>query len=463
MGEALVSSVTSDSRPGETGTTGAGLHAALYIGSLSMGGAERVMVNLAEALYARGWRVTLVTTYLAEEEYEVPHGLWRRVSAEGSASEQSFSEGGLVGTAVDSGERADSRVIRVLTPEEREISVALFPWRPSGESGTGRDIGAPGNGIDRYFSGVASREVRTRREGFSLRWNRLGKIWQDIKPDVILSFIGKNNFMALLTARKHQIPVVVSVRATPLEEYPTIRMRVAANTLFPRAASVVLQTAGAAAFFAPRVRRRAVVLPNAVGEEFLSEKPAGEAREKSIVMVGRLDANKNVGMLFTCFAELRKEKTADGWRLFLYGDGEDRSKLEGEAQRLGIGGLVSFMGQQRGIADRIRQAGIYCLLSGREGMPNALIEAMCLGIPCITTDCVVGGIAQFVKDGENALVIPPGDEAALTEALKRLMREPALAERLGENAASLREQYRPERVYEAWERLLVRAAVGTRE
>lgn len=196
-----------------------------------------------------------------------------------------------------------------------------------------------------------------------------------------------------------------------------------------------------------------MVLPNAVGEEFLTGTTVTE-RDNTIVMVGRLDANKNVMLLLKCFAELKKEHVTDGWRVLVYGDGEDREVLEGKTQALGIADSVSFMGRQRDIADRIRNAGIYCLLSDREGMPNALIEAMCLGLPCITTDCVTGGIGQIVKDGENALVIPVGDGSALASALKSLIQDPSLADRIGSNAKALKEQYRLGRVVDRWEELL---------
>ena len=198
MGADVVSSIGSD-KPS------AGRHVAMYIGSLCLGGAEHVMVNLAEALYARGWRVTFVTTYLAEEEYEVPHGLWRRIP-ESEAPEQ-------VDPAADPApdRSGDRKLVRALTLEEKPVLVERIPWRE--QPGTGPEetgSGSAGNGIGRIFSGIASREVSGRLQGFIRRKKRLEEIWGDIKPDVILSFIGKNNLMALWTVRRLKIPVVVS-------------------------------------------------------------------------------------------------------------------------------------------------------------------------------------------------------------------------------------------------------------
>ena len=429
----MVSSVGSD-----MARQGSGKHVAMYIGSLCMGGAEHVMVNLAEALFARGWRVTLVTTYLAEEEYEVPHGLWRRLPA-GEAAEE--------GAAVLPDPEEGKSIVYALTPSEKQVPVEQISWRVSGEGETGLEAGGRGIGIARVFSGIASGETDGRLSAFRHRVKRLEKIWEDIKPDVILSFIGKNNLMALLSARRFHIPVIVSIRAIPELEYPGRLMRISAEMLFPHAAAVAVQTQAAADFFTGAVRSRAVVISNAVSREFLAEDGSEHRteRERTIVAVGRMDANKRFDLLLRAFSRILREKEAD------------RSRLETLAGELGISEQTHFMGRCQGIADRIRHAGVYCLMSDTEGMPNTLIEALCLGIPCVTTDCIPGGIGQIVLNGENALVIPVGDEDALTASILRIIRDPALASRLSENARRLRERYDPERVTEEWEQMLKRA------
>ena len=405
---------------------GAGRHAAYYIGSLSLGGAEHVMANLAEALFLRGWRITFVTTYAAEQEYELPHALWRRDDAEAC-------------------------------PEDGETTVTartLITEQPL------RMRIRQGDGIGRVFSGIPAAEAGGRIRGFITRRRRLKEIWQDLQPDVILSFIGKNNLMALSTAGR--IPVVVSVRATPLEEYPTAGMRLSAKLLFPRAAAVAVQTKAAGAWFSRAVEQRAVVIPNEIAAEFLMKRPrrqdADPGRTRVIAGVGRLDANKNFAMLIRAVARLHLSHPAHPVRLVLYGDGEDREKLEKLTDALGIADEVRFAGQTTRIAEELAGADIFCLTSGREGMPNALIEAMCLGLPCITTDCLYGGIGQLVHDGEDAVVIPAGDEDALVAALERLLGDPALCARLGAAAERMRDEHLSGHVTDLWERVLAAAA-----
>ncbi len=416
-------------------------HVAMYIGSLTRGGAERVMVNLAEELFARGWKVTLVTTYLGDDEYDVPHGCWR--SADGGSDAQ-----------------ADGTRIAALDTNDRPVTVS-FAGGPGDKDIS--EYGIPGSEtrIGRVFSGVSSAEAGSRPAAFMKRKKRLEEIWQKLRPDVILSFIGKNNIMALMTARRYGIPVVVSVRAVPELEYPGRLMRTAAGILFPRASAVVVQTEKAAEFFPEKVRRIAVVVPNAVSREFTEDTVSVETKEReaTIAAAGRMDANKRFDLLLGAFADIiqKEDGEENKYRLLLYGDGEDRKKLEKLAEELGIAGRTDFMGYRKDIAKQLRNAGMYCLMSDTEGMPNTLIEAMCLGVPSIATDCVPGGIGQLVTDGENALVIPVGDREALAAAMRRIMGDPALAAKLSGNGRKMREKYDPANVTDVWESLLRKA------
>ena len=424
-------------------------HVAMYIGSLTRGGAERVMVNLAEGLFARGWTVTLVTTYLGDDEYDVPHGCFRaRPDADDKLAEP-YTDG--KSAAAD----ADHIKVAALGTDDKPVT-AEFAGGTDGKRIRTYGVSGSSTYIGRVFSGISSAEAGSRFRAFMKRKNRLEEIWRDLRPDVILSFIGKNNIMALMTARKFHIPVIVSVRAVPELEYPGALMKTAADALFPKASAVVMQTKAAAEFFSEKVQRKAVVVPNAVSREFTGDAAREEDRKKTITAVGRMDANKRFDLLLEAFAEIAKnaDEEENKYRLLLYGDGEDRKKLEELAKSLGIAERTSFAGYQKGIAEKIRNAGVYCLMSDTEGMPNTLIEALCLGIPAVTTDCVPGGIRQLTGDDECALVIPVGDKKALEEAIRRIIHDEALARSLSENGRKLRERFDPDRVTDLWEKLL---------
>ena len=102
------------------------------------------------------------------------------------------------------------------------------------------------------------------------------------------------------------------------------------------------------------------------------------------------------------------------------------------------------------MADRIWRAGMFVLSSYSEGMPNTLLEAMCMGLPVISTDCSGGGAAELIRDNENGKLVAPGDVDGLAAAMEEYMEYPERAAACGLAAAHLLESYRPEAVAHTW-------------
>ena len=95
-------------------------------------------------------------------------------------------------------------------------------------------------------------------------------------------------------------------------------------------------------------------------------------------------------------------------------------------------------------------ASIFVLSSDYEGMPNALMEAMALGLACISTDCDGGGARELIKHGENGLLVEKGNLKELSNALDRLLAQRELREKLGSSASKFREEYSYENIYSKW-------------
>jgi len=307
-------------------------------------------------------------------------------------------------------------------------------------------------GIVRRISEPAPEELGSgRMANFKKRFLALRRIWREEKPDVILSFIGKNNMMAILTSRGLGIPVSVSVRGEPREEYYNKGLRLMARQLFRLAEGVVLQTKRSCAFFPKGVQKKAVILKNPVHPDFFRERFEGQ-REKTVVAVGRIDANKNHEMLLRAFAEIASEFPE--YRLLIYGDGEKRGELQRLAEEMGLGERIFLPGNVEHVEEAIYKARVFVLPSNTEGMPNTLIEAMLLGITVIATDCPCGGPAELIENGENGLLVPVGDVKGMTESLRKVLEDSREADRMGRNAARIRDLYREEAVYGSWETYL---------
>ena len=84
--------------------------------------------------------------------------------------------------------------------------------------------------------------------------------------------------------------------------------------------------------------------------------------------------------------------------------------------------------------------------SDREGISNSMLEAMAVGLPCVCTDCLGGGARMMIEDGENGLLVPMKDANALCLAMKKIIENPALAEKLSQNAVKIRERLEPEKI-----------------
>lgn len=284
------------------------------------------------------------------------------------------------------------------------------------------------------------------------RVSGLRRIWKQERPDLVVALIGKLNLYAMLSTAGGKIPVILSVRSDPAREYPSRLQKLLAERLFRRAAGVIFQTEDAMRFFSERVQRHSAVLPNALDESFIRARYEG-TRDDEIVMVGRLDANKNHQLLLRAFADIQEDYPA--MKVVIYGGGLEGSDTEPMLRRLseelGIKEKVLFRGRQTDIREKIERARIFVLASDYEGMPNALLEAMATGLAVISTDCPCGGPRSVIEDGKNGILIPTGDTEALAGALRRILDHPELEERLGREAAKLGERLSPEKVCGLWQ------------
>ena len=304
-------------------------------------------------------------------------------------------------------------------------------------------------GIDRVISDITPQETTDSRiVNFWRRLEKLHRIWKQEKPDLVLSCTGKNNFMTIVSTMFTRTKPVVSVVGEAKEEYPGKLMRMLANLLFPHAAGVVLQTERSRSFFSKRVGKTAVILPNSLNPLFIRPTFQGE-REKRIVSVGRLDANKNHEMMIRAFAKLASKYPE--YTLTIYGDGELRNHLEKLIDSLELSDRIFLPGVILNVAEEIEKASLFLLTSYSEGVSNALIEAMALGLPVIATDVPSGGTVELIEHAKNGWIIPAGDEAALVNAMEKLLSDRELAESLGEQACKLQERFAPERVNKQWQ------------
>lgn len=271
---------------------------------------------------------------------------------------------------------------------------------------------------------------------------RMRRYFKQEKDSVIVSFGPGTSFFAVAAELFLHHPFIISERNDPAAcPHPGLR-----NMVYRRADRLIFQTEDAMNCFPHSLRKRGCVIPNPVIKG-LPQPWAGD-REKTVVAVGRLEPQKNYGMLLEAFAIFHR-KFSDH-TLHIYGKGTLLGELQKKADQLGISDAVVWEGFRKDVLNRISQAGIYALSSDYEGISNALLEAMAIGLPVVSTDCPIGGSRMCIRDGENGFLVPCKDAESFAKALERLAENPEYAAKIGQKAAKIREEFSEETISERW-------------
>ena len=262
------------------------------------------------------------------------------------------------------------------------------------------------------------------------------------RPDVTLSFLNKLNLLnAFAFFRGGRI--VMSERNNPLMKgRGHVRL---ACLAYRFADKVFFQSETVRSMFSDSIRRKGVVVPNPVEVDC---KANGHSHK--IVTVGRLKRQKNQESLIKAFAAFNNEHP--GHTLHIFGKGELENELRQLVSELSLERSVFFEGFVTNVHEAIRDAEMFVLSSNYEGMPNALLEAMMMGLPCVTTS--YEGVEELLGDSGCCLIVPVGDNLALAGAMARIAEEPQLRSLLSQKATAFSERFTVDRVIPLWEKEL---------
>lgn len=258
-----------------------------------------------------------------------------------------------------------------------------------------------------------------------------------IKPDTILAFSEWTNPYVLLANSGLNIPIFLTDRMNPLAKLPLIS-ELLKRLLYKQADGIIAQTIYAKEILYKKTKSKNItVINNPLNT--VNKLPC-ESKNR-IVTVGRLSPEKGHRYLIEAFAQIQ----ISDWELSIVGDGAERNNLEQLAKKLGIADRVLFHGYLKNFNMQLSEAQIFVLPSLKEGFPNALLEAMSVPLACITTDFFQGK-NEIINHGFNGLIIKPGNANELAEAIKLLIFDTKLREKLASNAFRVREDYRFEKI-----------------
>jgi glycosyltransferase involved in cell wall biosynthesis len=275
------------------------------------------------------------------------------------------------------------------------------------------------------------------------RWlGGIRKYLKERKPDRVVSFVGRINALVLTASIGLKLPVVISERNDPKHDGRGAFMQWYCNRIYHQAKAIVYQNEHEKSCFSKSLEKKGCIIPNPVSVAAVKTESSDV-----IATAGRLIEQKNQKILVSAMAQVHKVYPDVKCRI--YGEGALREALQTQIDELGLQDIVTLEGNVKDIHARLSQCGIFALTSNFEGLSNALIEAMQVGLACITTD--YPGARELITDGENGLVVPMNDADALAKSIIKLIEnKDGCADTLAQQGKTFAARFNAEAVLTQW-------------
>jgi len=266
-------------------------------------------------------------------------------------------------------------------------------------------------------------------------------------PDLILAFSAPFNMLTLtsLLGTKHR--VIACERVDPRSFRWGKHLEILRNLLYKTAYGILVQTQFCKDYFTGKLYDKAEVIFNPV---LLPKEMVGvainHAKEHIVVSAARLAPQKKQDMLIKVFTKFHE--CHPDYKLVIYGEGPEREKLQALVEELNIGDFVQLPGAVKDLWERLVSCNMFVMTSAFEGMSNSMIEAMCLGLPIISTK--VSGATDLIENNLNGILIDVGDADALYRAMCRIADDEYLSDKLSHNASQLYSRLNVEIIAKQW-------------
>lgn len=293
---------------------------------------------------------------------------------------------------------------------------------------------------------LSSKVIQERIEGNPII--RAKKIRKYIKDNNINVYVTFELNYGVICSFGTGVKYITSMRNDPRNDVVSLRERIFRYFNFLCAHHVVFQTNEIMEYFSKTIQKHGSVIMNPLKDGIVEYHGS---RKDEIVAVCRLEPQKNIPMMIDVFEKIH-DRYPD-FKLRLFGDGNLRSEIERSIKEKYLQESFILEGFQKAVDEKIQRATVYVCTSDYEGLSNSLLEAMAIGLPCVTTDSGGGGARAVIKDGENGYLVPIGDVDAMVNRIQGLIEDRRLVDKLSENASKIREKLSREIICKEWETL----------
>lgn len=284
--------------------------------------------------------------------------------------------------------------------------------------------------------------------------NRIRELRQLViteKPDVVIPFLAMPTVHTWMAVQGMKCEFYSTIRNNPKVYPPQFLLRTISNYITRKSDKIIIQTKEQEKYI-QSCRNKCVIMPNPVKQEMIDAEYTPAEEVSTIATFGRLNKQKNHGLLIRAFKLISEEYP--NVRLYIWGTGEEYDALWKLIKELGLVGRALVCGSTTNVVDELKKTDIFVLSSDYEGLPNALMEAMAVGVPCVSTNCPTGP-RNLIDNKKNGLLVEIGNELRLAEALKELINNYSLRCTIGKNAkATIKRQYSPEAISEEFRRVI---------
>ena len=284
----------------------------------------------------------------------------------------------------------------------------------------------------------------------------LRKYVKEVGPDVVIPFMEAVYCVTLLSLIGLPVPVISSERIDPRKS-PFFR-NILRRIFLPLTTHLVVQTEAIKRFYPSFIRNKTSVIYNPVRDEVfsfsdsvLSRGLGGiEGKQNIIISIGKLYPQKNQPMMIRAFAKVADDFPE--WQLVIFGEGPLRQSLQLIIDNLQLTDKVLLPGRTENVIKELRRSKIFCMSSDYEGMSNAMIEAICAGLPIVTTN--VSGVLELVEDGKSGYVVPCGEVEQFAQALQKVMGNIVLQKEMAECNLKKADMFKLDNIVNQWEQLI---------
>ena len=273
-----------------------------------------------------------------------------------------------------------------------------------------------------------------------------------LNPDVVIIMPEEISAKAVPALMGLKTKIVVSERNNPWIMPENKLNRALRKMFYPTVDGIIFQTQMASEFFSRSIRKKGAIILNPLDTARIPNRPVPKERKKTVVSVGRLAPQKNHKLLIDAFRDF--SRFYDDYKLLIYGNGPMKEELMAHARANLCPENYEFCGATNDVLNEIYDAGMFVMTSDYEGLPNALMEAMACGLPCVSTDCPSGGPKALIQNGVNGYLCETGNKTQLVKAMCKVVDEPDISEQIGNAAKEIRQIADPENITLEWEAYL---------